>query len=145
TLDEALEASLLLHVLDAADPAFERQRAVTEEVLDEIGAEAVPRMLVFNKIDRIGDEAAQRDRAADLRAQYPGCIVMSARRPDDVAKLHAAILAFFRRHRIEAELFVPWSAQRLRGEIFRCCEVLEECAEDEGAFFRVRADPEDLQ
>src|SRR5690348_5399360 len=80
TLDEALEAALLVHVVDASDPGFERQLAVTEEVLDEIGAKAVPRLLVFNKIDRGGDEAA-------LRAKYPGCLVMSARRAGDVAKL----------------------------------------------------------
>src|SRR5690606_19053666 len=145
TLDEALEASLLLHVIDAADPGFERQRAVTEEVLAEIGAEAVPRILVFNKIDRVGDEAVQHDREAELRARYPDCIVMSARRAEDVAKLHAAIVAFFRRDLLEAEFLVPWSAQQLRGEIFRHCEVLEERAEDEGAFFRVRAEPEALK
>ena len=145
TLDEALEASLLVHVIDAADPGFERQRAVTEEVLDEIGARAVPRMLVFNKIDCIGDEAAQRDREAELRAQHPDCIVMSARRAGDIARLHAAIVGFFRRHVVEAELLVPWSAQHLRGEIFERCEVLEERAENEGAFFRVRAEPETLK
>ena len=39
-----------------AIPGFERQLAVTEEVLDEIGAKDVPRLLVFNKIDRGGDE-----------------------------------------------------------------------------------------
>src|SRR5216684_1733673 len=58
TLDEALEASLLVHVVDASDPGFERQLAVTEEVLDEIGAQDLPRLVVFNKIDRGGDEAA---------------------------------------------------------------------------------------
>ncbi len=73
TLDEALEASLLAHVIDASDPACERQRAVTEEVLAEIGAEDVPRLLVFNKLDRVGDLAAQSQRAAALRAQHPGC------------------------------------------------------------------------
>ena len=46
-----------------AMPGFERQLAVTEEVLDEIGAQAVPRLLVFNKIDRGGDEAALRAQA----------------------------------------------------------------------------------
>jgi len=144
TLDEALEASLLLHVIDAADPGCDRQRAVTEEVLDEIGAQSVPRFVVFNKIDRVGDEAAQRDREAALRAQHPDCIVVSARRVEDIAKLHATIVAFFRRRRAEAELLVPWSAQQLRGEIFKHCEVLEERAENEGAFFRVRADPDAL-
>jgi GTP-binding protein HflX len=135
TLDEALEASLLVHVVDASDPGFERQLAVTDEVLDEIGAQDVPRLLVFNKIDRGGDAAA-------LRATYPGCIVMSARREDDVAQLREAIVAFFRKRLVDAELFLPWAAQKLRGEIFAACEVLEERTEGEGTFLRVRGEPE---
>src|SRR5438132_454470 len=135
TLDEALEASLLVHVVDASDPGFERQLAVTGEVLTEIGAKDVPRLLVFNKIDRGGDEAA-------LRAKYPDCVVMSAKREGDVARLREAIVAFFQRHLVEAELFLPWSAQKLRGQIFATCTVLEERADAEGAFLRVRGEPE---
>jgi GTP-binding protein HflX len=135
TLDEALEASLLAHVVDAADPGFERQLMVTEEVLDEIGAKDVPRLLVFNKIDRGGDEAA-------LRAKYPGCIVMSAKREGDIARLREAIAAFFQKDLVEAELFLPWSAQNQRGEIFASCQVLEERADGEGATLRVRGDAE---
>jgi GTP-binding protein HflX len=141
TLDEALEASLLAHVVDASDPGFERQLAVTEEVLDEIGAQGVPRLLVFNKIDRAGDAAAQAERETALRAQHPGCIVMSARREDDIVKLRAAIVAFFQRDLVEAELFLPWSAQKMRGEIFASCEVLEERSDAAGAFLRVRGEP----
>src|SRR4051812_9813189 len=59
TLDEALEASLLAHVIDASDAGWERQLAVTEGVLNEIGAQDVPRLHVFNKIDRVGDEETQ--------------------------------------------------------------------------------------
>jgi GTPase len=138
TLDEALEASLLAHVVDASDPGFERQLAVTEEVLDEIGAKDLPRLLVFNKIDLGGDEAA-------LRAKHPGCMVMSARREGDIAKLHDAIAAFFQRDLVEAELFLPWAAQNLRGEIFATCKVLEERADGEGALLRVRGAPADVQ
>src|SRR5919106_843707 len=105
TLDEALEASLLAHVVDASDPGFERQLAVTEEVLDEIGAKEVPRLLVFNKIDRAGDAAGQDALEASLRARYPGCIVMSARRAPDVARLSDTIRAFFERDLVEVELF----------------------------------------
>ncbi len=135
TLDEALEASLLAHVVDASDPGFERQLAVTEEVLDEIGAKDVPRLLIFNKIDRGGDEAA-------LRAKHPGCVVMSARREGDVARLREAIAAFFQRDLVEAELFLPWSAQNRRGEIFASCKVLEERSDGEGALLRVRGEAE---
>ncbi len=135
TLDEALEASLLLHVVDASDPGFERQLAVTEDVLKEIGAKDVPRLLVLNKIDHGGGEAS-------LRALYPAAIVMSARREGDVATLRDAIVAFFQRDLVEAELFLPWTAQQLRGEIFASCQVLEERAGNEGASFRVCGEPE---
>src|SRR5437763_1001781 len=138
TLDEALEASLLLHVVDASDAGFGRQLAVTEKVLAEIGAEDVPRLVVFNKIDRGGDEAA-------LRAKYPGCIVMSAKREGDVARLREAIVAFFQRGLVEAELFLPWSAQKLRGQIFATCTVLEERTDAEGTFLRVRGEPEAVE
>jgi GTP-binding protein HflX len=145
TLDEALEASLLAHVIDASDAAFERQLAVTEEVLEEIGAKAVPRILVFNKIDRVGDQAAQDEREALLRLQHPDCIVMSARREGDVLKLREAIRAFFQRRLVETELFLPWSAQQMRGEIFANCEVLDERTIAQGTHMRVRGEPEVVQ
>jgi len=140
TLEEALDASLLVHVIDASDPGFERQLEVTDAVLGEIGAQDVPRLRVFNKIDHVGNDAAQAERAATLHARYPDCVVMSARRSDDVARLRETILAVFRRELVEAELFLPWSAQQLRGDIYARCEVLEERADGDGAFFRVRGD-----
>ena len=123
TLDEALEASLLVHVVDASDPGHERQLEVTHAVLTEIGAGEVPRLLVFNKIDRVGDAALQAEREAALRAQHPGCIVMSARREDDVAKLREAILAFFQQRLAEAELFVRGRRRSCAGRsspVVRC-------------------------
>ena len=140
TLEEALDASLLLHVIDASDPGFERQLEVTDQVLEEIAAHAVPRLRVFNKIDLIADAAAQAERRAALLATYPNCLVMSARRPDDVAKLRTEILAFFQQDLVETELFLPWSAQQLRGKIYAACAVLEERADAEGAIFRVRGE-----
>jgi GTP-binding protein HflX len=140
TLEETVEASLLIHVIDASDPGFEGQLVVTDEVLDEIGAQAVPRIRVFNKIDCVGDEQAQAAREAALRVQYPDCIVLSARREGDIEKLRATILAFFRQDLVEAHIFLPWSAQKRRGEIFANCEVLEERADGEGAYFRIRGE-----
>ncbi|MSQ59225.1 MAG: GTPase HflX [Betaproteobacteria bacterium] len=140
TLEEAAEASLLIHVADASDPGYERQIAVTDAVLNEIDAQAVPRLHVFNKIDCAGDTGAQEAHAVALRAQYPGCLVMSALNADDVARLHETIMAFFRKDLAEASIFLPWPAQKIRGEIFSNCEVLEERAEAEGTFFRVRGE-----
>ena len=139
TLDEALEASLLAHVVDASDPAFERQMEVTVDVLKEIGAGDVPRLLVLNKIDRVGDAAAEEAARRALLARWPDAIVMSARRPTDVAALHARLVAFFGRSLVEGEVLVPYDRQHLRGQIFTECEVLGERYQDDGVVFHVRA------
>ncbi len=141
TLDEALEAGLLAQVVDASDPSFERQLQVTTEVLAEIGATEVPRLLVFNKIDRVGgpeEEAAVRAR---LLERWPEAVVISARRPDDVAALRQRMVAFFARELVEGEVRVPYDRQARRGEIFAECEVLDERYDEGGVVFRVRAHP----
>jgi len=145
TLDEALDAELLLHVIDASDPGFERQREVTDKVLAEIDADEVPRIRVFNKIDHVGSgetaAATQAELTERLKAQYPDCVVMSARRPEEVARLHQIIVGFFQRDLVEAELFLPWSAQQLRKDIYASCQVLAERADETGAHFSVRGEP----
>jgi len=144
TLEEAAEAALLLHVIDASDPGYERQLEVTDKVLEEIDADKVPRLRVFNKLDRVGDAKAQRAHAKALRAQYPKCIVMSAVDEADVDKLRKTIRTFFSKRLVKAELFLPWSAQQLRGELFAVCQVIEETADADGAHFSVRGERKDL-
>ena len=139
TLEEAAESSLLLHIIDASDPGFERQLEVTDTVLEEIGAHEVPRLRIFNKIDGVGDATVQAERTVALQAKYPNCIVMAATRAADVARLHQQIASFFQQGLVLGELFLPWTMQQLRGKIFSECDVIEEAAEDEGARFKVRA------
>ena len=62
TLSEAVEADLLLHVVDASSPVLLEQQAEVERVLQEIGADGVPQILVFNKLDLL--PPAQRPRQA---------------------------------------------------------------------------------
>ncbi len=56
TLQEATEADLLLHVVDASNPDFPEQMAEVQKVLAEIGAQDLPQLLVFNKADALSDE-----------------------------------------------------------------------------------------
>jgi GTP-binding protein HflX len=84
TLMEAVEADLLLHVVDASDPEFERQVAAVEQVLEEILLEPRPTTLVFNKADRLSEEAI-----AGLTAQFPGSFVISARSGLGLERLRA--------------------------------------------------------
>ncbi len=74
TLVEAIEADLLLHVVDVADPDWRRQIAAVEKALEEILETPRPVVMVFNKVDRIADETL----VDGLRAEFDGCLVVSA-------------------------------------------------------------------
>ncbi|WP_437553084.1 GTPase HflX [Sorangium sp. So ce367] len=134
TLDEALEASLLLYVADASDPTFRDQLAVTRGVLSEIGASEVPSRLLLNKVDRLSEE----EREA-LRLEFPEATQLSAKIPDDVAALREAIIAFFEQSMVEAELLLPYAKQGLIGEIYENARVLSEEYDDVGGRLSVRA------
>jgi GTP-binding protein HflX len=138
TLAEALEASLLLYVVDAADPTHEAQLAVTRDVLREIGADTVPSKLIFNKADRIDTT----ERAALLRTHEPeGAMVLSAHDPRDVDALRRSILAFFEAAMVEDILVVPYAKQALLGEVYESARVVAEDYDDRGMRLTVRALP----
>ncbi len=87
TLEESIEADLLLHVVDASSPAHDAQMAEVDRVLTEIGAADVPRLLVFNKIDRLErSAAAERDACGTIRAVF-----LSAASGDGIEILREAI------------------------------------------------------
>ncbi|MDC0681343.1 MULTISPECIES: GTPase HflX [Sorangium] len=134
TLDEALEASLLLYVADASDPTFRDQLAVTRGVLSEIGASEVPSRLLLNKVDRLSEE--ERDA---LRLEFPEATLLSAKTSADVAALREAIIAFFEQSMVEAELLLPYAKQGLIGEIYENARVLSEEYDDAGGRLSVRA------
>lgn len=66
TLQEAADADLLLHVIDASSPVLMEQREEVERVLEEIGAEGVPQVLVYNKLDRLAESLRPRQLRDDL-------------------------------------------------------------------------------
>jgi GTP-binding protein HflX len=133
TLDEALEASLLLQIVDAADPVFRAQMQVTREVLDEIGAGDVPWILVLNKLDKV----AQTDRE-ELLKEFPATLLVSAKDPADVRRVRDAIIGAFEANMTEVELVVPYDAGRAIGEIHKV-HVISESYEGDGVHYRVRA------
>jgi GTP-binding protein HflX len=136
TLDEALEASLLLFVVDASDPTYESQLEVSRNVLREIGAEAVPSRLLLNKIDRVSEA----DRAA-LHAKQPDAILLSAKSPEDVAALRETIIAFFEAAMVEDQLVLPYAKQGLLGEVYENVRVLSEDYDTTGQIMKVRGLP----
>ena len=134
TLDEAKDADLLLHLVDASDPALADHIAVTREVLAEIGADEVPTWLLLNKIDRV--EPRQRKLLAD---RYPGAIQLSAKDPADVVALHEELVVKFAGAFEETELVVPWTAQDVVHMIHERTNVLDKTHDEIGTRLRVRA------
>ena len=133
TLDEALEASLLLQIVDAADPAFRAQMQVTREVLDEIGAGDVPWILVLNKIDKV----AQTERE-ELLKEFPAALLVSAKDPADVRRVREAIIGAFEADMTEVDLVVPYDAGSAIGEVHKL-HVISESYEGDGVHYRLRA------
>ncbi|NOK12118.1 GTPase HflX [Corallococcus exercitus] len=136
TLDEALEASLLLYVVDASDPTWAAQLEVTRTVLREIGAEVVPSRLLFNKVDRL-DAAAQEA----LKASHPDALQLSAHRPEDVSGLRREIIAFFEASMVEADLVIPYARQARIGEVYEHTTVVSQAYDETGSRLRVRGLP----
>ena len=139
TLDEALEASLLLHVVDASDRGWRRQLEVTRTVLGEIGADHIPKWVLFNKFDKVGDATAQAALAGLLLAEWPEAVILSAKSADDIRFLHDRLEKHFRGNVVDEDLHVPYDRQHLRAEVFAECEVLGETYDETGVIFRVRA------
>lgn len=139
TLDEALEASHLLHVVDAADPSWPSQLEVTRDVLQEIGAGDVPSTLVMNKVDKVSPEELRR-----LRARLPEAWFVSAHDPADVARVRESIIAIFEATYAEAELLVPYDRQAVLGEMHEAGRVADERYDEGGVTVRFRAEPETI-
>jgi GTP-binding protein HflX len=134
TLEEAKDASLLLHVVDASDPAFRSQYQVTRDVLDELGAGGHPALLVLNKADRVSEE-----QKAALAAEFPDALIVSARNEQDVQRLHARIVDVFEQQMQEEEFLVPYSDPRHVAALHERTQVLEERYDEDGTHVRVRA------
>jgi len=136
TLDEALEAGLILHVVDASDPAALRHVDTTCGVLAEIGAAEVPQLIVFNKVDKLpGGQVPD-----EWTSRFPRQVAISAKNPDDVARVRQLIIDFFDESLLETELTVRYDQPQLRAQIFELAEVLSEEFDEESARLRIRAD-----
>jgi GTP-binding protein HflX len=136
TLAEALEASLLLFVVDASDPTYESQLEVSRNVLREIGAEGVPSYLLLNKIDRVSET----DRAA-LREKHPDAILLSAESSDDVTALRERIIAFFEAAMVDDQLVLPYAKQGLLSDVYENVRVLSEDYNTVGRIIKLRGLP----
>jgi len=139
TLAEAKEASLLLHVVDVSHPSFRAHIRTTNEVLAEIGADAIPAVLVLNQADKLDD--AER---AEVQQEFPEALLVSALDPRDGKRLHELLCSRMAAALEEAVFTVPYAQRRLLAEFEDRIGIVHE---DYGAAItvRVRGTPESLE
>lgn len=137
TLEETVDADLLLHVVDGSDPDPQGQIAAVRQVLAEIGAADRPEQLVINKADR-----ADPDVLAVLKSHYPDAVVVSARTGQGLDRLRAVIEERLPTPHVEITALVPWDRGDLVDRIHREGEMLLLEHSGEGTLVRARVHPD---
>lgn len=141
TLEEVAQADLLLHVIDSHDSDLRDHVEQVERVLEEIGADAVPRILVYNKIDLTHHGARiERDSAGRVAKVW-----LSAASGEGVDLLIEALAEHFRRRRQMVTLQLPPVAGRLRAKVYDRLDVVRETRLDSGGWLlELALDPAQL-
>ena len=142
TLEETAQADLILHVIDGADPDRLTYQAVVEEVLIEIGAGDVPVVKVINKADLA-------DRAVGVEHDASGAVsavVVSALAGEGLEALKEVAKAQLSQGRIQRDITVPLTGQRLRAKLFDLGAVRSERIQpDGGSVLSIELDQRDVQ
>lgn len=139
TLAEVTEASLLVIVVDLSDPEHPEHLRVTEEVLAKLDAEEIPRMIVFNKMDRLPEPVDER--ALSVLSEGHPHVVLSTLDTEAVSSLRRSILTHARAHRCVRQVFVSYEAVEATQTIYARCRVLETVASQDGTQFLIEGEP----
>jgi GTPase len=129
TLEETLRADLLLHVVDASHPEAEAQVLAVDQVLDEIGADELPRLLVLNKVDRV-----DADEVTGLQRRFSGAVAVSAVTGTGISGLVDRTSALLPPNRRVVEALVPYDRADLVAQAHREGEILKEEHRAEGTY-----------
>ena len=127
TLDEITGADLVLHVVDASSDEYEAQIAAVEDVLGQIHAQDLSRVLVFNKCDLLGEE-----RLGALKARHPQAQFVSAATGEGVGELveHVARVASAQDEHLD--VLIPYNRGDLVSVAHERCHILSETHEEQG-------------
>ncbi len=146
TLEEVIEADVIVHVRDVSGPDSEAQRDDVNEVLRELGLGSVlDRGLILearNKIDLLDGEA--RERLITASARQPGAVAISAATGAGCGELLRELDARLRSGRAVVDLLLPFQAGQAIAWLYRHGEVLERADHADGVRIKVGLDPEDL-
>lgn len=134
TLDEVVGADLILHVVDASSREFEAQIAAVEDVLEQIHAQNISRVTVFNKIDLLDAEAL-----AALRHRYEDAVFVSAETRKGLDDLIARIAWVAASKDVIMHLAVPYNRGDIVSLAHERCRILSEDFREDGTYLTLQA------
>jgi len=137
TLEEVMEADLLLHVVDISHPQADEQIAAVNAVLEELGAQDKPMLMVFNKIDRF----QMNGEFARYRERYPHAVAISAKTGEGVEALLNEISSALRPIREFVELRIPHDQPQVMARLHQVAQVVERDYKGKMARFKARIPP----
>ncbi len=141
TLEETLDADLLVHVIDVSHPLYKEQSEAVYKVLQEVGAQDKPILSVFNKIDKLPDESS--GFLEQLRS-VPESVCISAKKRIGLETLLTTISEHLKLKSIEVTLLVPYSDSGAAAKLFEEGTVLSQDYEPEGIKIKVRLQANDI-
>lgn len=130
TLQETRQASLLLHVIDAADPRVDENIDAVNTVLAEIDSDEIPTLLVMNKIDMLDDFVPRIDRNDE---NLPIRVWLSAASGEGIPLLYQALTERLSGEIAHCELRLPPRAGRLRSRFYQLQAIEKEWNEEDGS------------
>lgn len=131
TLEEVIEADLLLHVIDAHDENRDLHSEQVDQVLELIGAQDVPRLLVYNKIDLLPDLQPKADLDDQGRIKR---VFISAAKGLGLDELVSAMHQWLQRDLVEKQFILSPSQGKFRAELYERDAVVSESVDDEGNY-----------
>jgi GTPase len=139
TLEEVALADLLVHVVDASRPDPDVDVAAVDEVLGEIGATEVPRLIVFNKLDLV--DASEQKR---LLERFPGSVAISAVSGEGIDSMLELIADDLERRTTEVDVLIPYAQGTLIAKLHDEGRVVESSHEADGVRLKVKARTVDM-
>jgi GTP-binding protein HflX len=138
TLEEVVQADLLLHVVDISHPQADEQIQSVDAVLKEIGADGKPTLMVFNKTDRLnGDQS----RAVQFLERHPNGVAISAANGQGLPSLLEQLASQVRPLREFVELNVPHDRAGVIARLYEVAQVVERDYSGRTARFKARIPP----
>jgi GTP-binding protein HflX len=125
TLEEVLEADLLVHVVDAGNEFAAAEKRYTEDTLQQLGAEHKPVLLALNKWDLVNDE-----RRAEITSQVPEGVPLAALTGEGLAEFKERLAAAFAQQQVPLRLVLPYERLGVLGQVRAQGEVVSESYEE---------------